>query len=75
MAHEFDNRLDQVIQVRDFVNVLIVDGAYNEREPEKSSSFYLMHALAPVKDTARSAYYLQPRVVPARLASPRYPPK
>lgn len=65
-----DNRLDQVIQVRDFVNVLVVDGAYNERDPEKSSSYFLVHALTPVKDPARQGYYVQPRVVPARLASP-----
>ena len=65
-----DNRLDQVIQVRDFVNVLVIDGAYDERDPERSSSYFLMHALAPVKDVARPTYYVQPRVVPARLASP-----
>jgi hypothetical protein len=65
-----DNRLDQVVQVRDFVNVLVVDGAFDERDPAKSSSYFLMHALAPVKDVARSTYYLQPKVVPARLASP-----
>jgi hypothetical protein len=65
-----DNRLDQVVQVRDFVNVLIIDGDYNEREPEKASSFRLAHALSPTRDVDRGSFYFQPRVVPARLASP-----
>ena len=65
-----DNRLDRVIQVRDFVNVLIVDGHYDEREPKKSSSYYLAHALLPSRDADRATFYFQPRVVPARLASP-----
>jgi hypothetical protein len=65
-----DNRFDQVVLVRDQVNVLVVDGALNEREPEKSASFYLMHALLPVKDADRAKYHLQPRLVSPRLASP-----
>ncbi len=65
-----DNRLDRVIQVRDFVNVLIVDGHHDEREPKKSSSYYLAHALSPSRDADRATFYFQPRVVPARLASP-----
>ena len=67
---EADNRFDQVIQVREQVNILVVDGSHNERDPAKSSSFFLMHALLPVKDAERAGYHLQPRVVPARLASP-----
>jgi uncharacterized repeat protein (TIGR01451 family) len=65
-----DNRLDRVIQVRDFVNVLIVDGHFDEREPKKSSSYYLAHALSPARDADRATFYFQPRVVSARLASP-----
>jgi hypothetical protein len=65
-----DNRLDRVIQVRDFVNILIVDGHLDEREPKKSSSYYLAHALSPARDADRPTFYFQPRVVSARLASP-----
>ena len=65
-----DNRFDQVILVRDQVNILVVDGALKESDPARSASFFLMHALLPVKDIDRSNYHLQPRVVPARLASP-----
>lgn len=65
-----DNRFDQVIQVRDRVNVLVVDGNLDEREPARSSSYFLLHALLPVKDAARPNYHLQPRVIAPRLASP-----
>jgi hypothetical protein len=65
-----DNRLDRVIQVRDFVNILVVDGNYNEREPEQSSSYRLAHALLPARDADTGSFYFQPRVVRARLASP-----
>lgn len=66
-----DNRFDQVIQVREQVNVLIVDGAINPREPAKSASFFLEHALAPVKEESeRLKYYLQVQNVPPRLALP-----
>ncbi len=65
-----DNRFDQVLLVRDQVNILVVDGNMNERDPSKSSSYFLSHALQPVRDADRPRYHLQPRVVPARLASP-----
>ncbi len=64
-----DNRFDQVIQVRDQVNILVVDGNYSERDPPSASSFFLMHSLLPVKETERATYKYHPRVVPARLAS------
>ncbi len=64
-----DDRCDRVVRVRDRVRVLVVDGSPNEREPEKASTFFLLHALLPVKDTDRSKYYLQPHVVsPARVS-------
>ena len=69
-----DNRFDQVVLVRDTVNVLIIDGGINERDPEKSSSYFLAHALAPVKDTDRAKYYLQPKVCAPRLAARRSSP-
>lgn len=66
-----DNCFDQVVQVREQVNVLIVDGAPQPREPAKSASFFLEHALVPVKDEAeRLKYYLQVQNVPPRLALP-----
>src|SRR6516162_651647 len=67
---EADNRYDQVILVRDQVNVLLVDGANNEKDPEKSASYYLEHALLPVRDDAKAKYYLQIQKVTPRLASP-----
>ncbi len=39
-----DNRFDQVINVRDKVRVLVVDGAPNERNPGESGSHYLVQA-------------------------------
>ncbi len=65
-----DNRFDQVILVRDQVNVLVVDGSLDEREPSKSSSYFLVHALVPVQESARAKYFLQPRLVSPRFAAP-----
>ena len=65
-----DNRYDQIVPVRDSVNVLVINGGANEREPAKSSTFYLNHALAPVKELDRAKHYLQLREVSPRLASP-----
>ena len=67
---EADNRFDQVVPVRDQVNILVVDGNFSEFDPEKASSFHLMHSLLPVRDADRATYKYNPRVVPARLASP-----
>lgn len=65
-----DNRYDQVILVREQVNILVVDGNPNKDDPEKASSFYLMHALVPVKEAERATYKYNPRMVSARLAAP-----
>jgi hypothetical protein len=65
-----DNRFDQIVLVREQVSVLVVDGGIHERDPKRSSSYYLMNALAPVKDAERAKHYLQARLVPPRLASP-----
>lgn len=64
-----DNRFDRVIYVRDQVRMLIIDGAPDEREPEKSASFFLAHALAPVREGERGKYHVQPRVIPASQAA------
>src|SRR5262249_12629602 len=56
---EADNHFYQVIQVRDQVRVLVVDGGRDEREPARSSAFFLEHALAPVKDELRAKYHVR----------------
>lgn len=68
-----DNRFDKVVLVRDQINILVVDGNPHEREPNaavRASSYYLMHALQPVRDDDRATYKFNPRIVPARLAAP-----
>ncbi len=67
---EGDNRFDRVILVRDRINILVVDGNVNEREPANSSSYYLMHGLLPITESQRKNYKLEPRLVTPRLASP-----
>jgi len=67
---EADNRFDQVIRVREQVRLLVIDGALNEQQPEKSASFYLMHALSPVRDEDRPGYYVQPRLIAPQQAVP-----
>jgi hypothetical protein len=65
-----DDRFDRVLRVRDKVRVLVIDGAANPREPERSASYFLLHALAPVKEADRAGYYLQPRLVTPGQATP-----
>ena len=64
-----DNRYDQVILVRDQVNILIVDGNYNQNVPDLASSYFLAHSLLPVVEAARATYKYNPRVIPSRLAT------
>jgi hypothetical protein len=64
-----DDRYDRVLHVRDRVRALVVDGSPNQQEPEKASTFFLLHALLPVKDVDKPKYYFQPRLVsPARVS-------
>lgn len=63
-----DNRLDHVVFVNDQVGILVVDGAPDERDPRKSASYYLTHALTP---TSPDTPGLPVTVVPAERASPR----
>jgi hypothetical protein len=65
-----DNRFDQIVPVRETVNVLVVNGKVGEREPQKSPTYFLNHALLPVKDIDRPKHFLQLREVEPRLASP-----
>jgi hypothetical protein len=61
-----DNTFDQIVQVRDRVGVLVVDGAPDEADPRKAASFFLEHALNPGQDAD-----LPVRVVGAAEATPR----
>jgi len=64
-----DNRYDQVILVRDQVRVLVIDGALDAKEPRNSSSYYLMHALLPVKEELRAKYHVRTTLLTPRQAS------
>ena len=64
-----DNRYSRVLLVRDQARVLVVDGAPSDIRPEGASTFYLMHALRPVPESAWGGYHLQPRAVSAADAS------
>lgn len=65
-----DNKLDKVVLVREKVRVLVVDGSPNDRDPEKSGSYFLAHALLPVPEEFRAQYHVQPTVVPAPDVGP-----
>jgi hypothetical protein len=67
---EGDNRLDQVILVRDYVHILVIDGDYSKEKPGKSSSYNLALGLLPARETEWSTFYFQPHVITPRLASP-----
>lgn len=65
-----DNRHDVVLEVKDQVQVLVVDGNIDTRDAEKSSSFYLLHAMTPERDKDKGPVHIVPKLVPPRLASP-----
>lgn len=67
---EADNRYSRVILVRDQARVLVVDGAPSDVRPESAATFYLMHALRPVPESAWGSYHLQPRAVSTADAAP-----
>ncbi len=60
---EADNRFQQVIRVRDQVRVLVVEGAPSDLRPEAASTYYLVHSLRPVPESAWGSYHVQPRTV------------
>lgn len=43
-----DNRFDQVIQVFEQLRILVVDGFVDEKNPERSASFFLRFAFNPI---------------------------
>ncbi len=65
-----DNRFDLVLQVADQAGVLLVDGAADDRDPRKSSSFFLQHAINPLPSSGGLPITLTTpdRVVPRDLA-------
>jgi hypothetical protein len=63
-----DNYLDRIVEVRDKVKVLVVDGNLDLRDPGRSSSFFLVNALAPASEDKQSDYFLQTEVIPTRQA-------
>jgi hypothetical protein len=63
-----DNYLDRVIDVREKVKVLVVDGNLNPREPERSSSFFLVNALTAAPEGQQSDHYVQAEVISPRQA-------
>lgn len=65
-----DNRYEQVIQVHEQVRVLIVDGAPNRENPDRSPSHYLATALTPVSESARDRYFIKTRLTTPRQATP-----
>lgn len=65
-----DNRFDRVLFVREQVNVLVVDGGPPERDPRNTSSYFLVNALLPIKESEQARYVLQPKVIPPNLAAP-----
>jgi hypothetical protein len=64
-----DNRYDQVIPVRDQVRVLVVDGGKDEREPSRSSAYFLEHALLPVSGEQREKYPIRLTALTPRRVS------
>jgi hypothetical protein len=62
-----DNFLDRVVNVRDEVRVLVVDGKPNQRDPERSSSFHFVGALAPTADSVLKVDVTSPRLAGGEL--------
>jgi hypothetical protein len=64
-----DNTFTRVLHVREQTRVLVVDGSPSEQKPESGASFYLMHSLRPVPESAWASYHVQPRLVTPLEAS------
>ncbi|HXX93844.1 MAG TPA: BatA domain-containing protein, partial [Planctomycetota bacterium] len=69
---EADNTFTRVIHVREQTRVLVVDGSPSEQRPETGSSYYLMHSLRPVPESAWASYHVQPRLVTPLEATPAH---
>jgi hypothetical protein len=67
---EDDNRFNRIFLIREKVRVLIIDGTPNDRDPERSGSFFLAHALLPIPEEFRFQYHVLPTIVRAADAGP-----
>lgn len=65
-----DNEYHRVILVRDKVNVVVIDGTPDTRNPTDSGSHYIRNALSPVPEAQQKDYFIQPTVYTAEQASP-----
>lgn len=65
-----DNTFTRILHVREQTRVLVVDGSPSEQRPETGASFYLMHSLRPIPESAWASYHVQPRMVTPLDASP-----
>lgn len=58
-----DNRLDRLLQVRETIRVLVVDGRPDLRDPKESASHFVRNALLPLKPSDVDGYYIRVEVV------------
>ncbi|HET6572702.1 MAG TPA: BatA domain-containing protein, partial [Fimbriiglobus sp.] len=65
-----DNTLDRLIPVRDRIQVLIVDGTPDVRDPKQSGSHFLRNALLPVPENRLDEYHVRVTVAPPEEAGP-----
>jgi len=64
-----DNEFHKVILVRNKLNVVIIDGSPDANNPTEAGSHFVRAALAPVSDTLRKDYVIQPSVYTPEQAS------
>ncbi len=58
-----DNRLDRLLQVRETVRVLVVDGRPDLRDPKESASHFVRNAILPLKPSDVDSYFIRLEVV------------
>jgi hypothetical protein len=63
-----DNWLDHVVQVREQIKILVVDGTLDLGYPQRSASFYLKNALAPVPAEKKATHHVQVQQVASQMA-------
>lgn len=66
-----DNEFHRTIFVREKVNVVVIDGSPDNRNPTEAGSHFIRNALAPVAEALRKDYFIQPVVYTAEQASPK----
>jgi hypothetical protein len=64
-----DNRFDKLILVRQKIQVLVVDGRPDFRDPKDSASHFIANAIIPIAETQRDDYFIRARVVSAEMAA------